>query len=40
MTIICDQAGKIISWILIGNDDNDFTIAKGNITLNSAVDIA
>jgi hypothetical protein len=32
MTIICNQAGNIISGILLGNDDNDFTIAKGNIT--------
>jgi hypothetical protein len=32
MTIICDPAGKIISGILIGNDDNDLTIAKGLIT--------
>jgi hypothetical protein len=32
MTIICNPAGQIISGILIGNDDNDFTIAKGYIT--------
>jgi hypothetical protein len=32
MTIICNPAGQIISGILIGNDDNDLTIAKGYIT--------
>jgi hypothetical protein len=32
MTIICNPAGEIIQGILIGNDDNDFTIAKGIIT--------
>lgn len=32
MTIICNQAGEIKSGILLGNDDNDFTIAKGNIS--------
>jgi hypothetical protein len=32
MTIMCNQTGNIISGILLGNDDNDFTIAKGNIT--------
>jgi hypothetical protein len=32
MTIVCNPDGDILSGLLIGNDDNALTIAKGNLT--------